>query len=239
MTALKEKVRMKREIKIVALSDTHGHHRAVNVPDGDVLVFAGDLMTCGRKFSEVRDFADWFNKQPHDNKILIAGNHDHFFEHSPATCIAQFQNVHYLNDSGINIRGWNFWGSPIQPWFCNWAFNRYRGPDIKKHWDKIPDNTDILITHGPPYGFGDYCNPMPKYNFAGDKVGCYDLLDAVKRVKPIAHYFGHIHGGRGIYIDHDIMNKEGYPVHFDNVSICNEAYEPEGSCHTLWLGERE
>ena len=71
---------MKEEIKIVAVSDTHGYHRDVDVPYGDVFIHAGDLMTCGYKFNEVKDFAQWFTSLPHPNKILVAGNHDRLFE---------------------------------------------------------------------------------------------------------------------------------------------------------------
>jgi Icc-related predicted phosphoesterase len=239
---------MKQEIKIVAFSDTHGHHRSVKVPYGDVLVFAGDLMTSGRKFSEVIDFGEWFMGQPHEHKILVAGNHDIMFEHSLSTCLAQFTkypgNFHYLQDSGVNICGWNFWGSPYQPWFCNWAFNKYRGPDIKQHWDKIPLDTDFLITHGPPIGYGDYCNPMPKYGFKGERVGCADLMDRIREVRPIACFFGHIHNGRGMYISTDqepdlLSREDGWPIALHNVSICNEEYQPDGNCHTAWYAERE
>lgn len=239
---------MKQALTIVVLSDTHGHHRTVQVPEGDVLVFAGDLMTCGRKFSEVRDFADWFMKQPHDHKVLVAGNHDLFFEHSLGTCLAQF-NQHlpdhpclftYLQDSWVNIRGWNFWGSPYTPWFNNWAFNKYRGPDIKRHWDMIPLDTDVLITHGPPFGVGDYCNPMPKFGFNGGNIGCQDLMDRVKDVKPTVHIFGHIHDSYGYYIgpEHQVTALDGVPVGFFNVSICNDQYEPIGKCTILDLHER-
>jgi len=241
---------MKRETKIVAFSDTHTYHRTVKVPDGDVLVFAGDLMSSGYRHEEVKDFADWFMSQPHDHKVLVAGNHDRMFESNLEYCLSKFTkrlgNFVYLQDSGINIRGWNFWGSPYQPEFCNWAFNKYRGPDIKQHWDKIPNDTDILITHGPPRGFGDQMGMLyGEGKWAAERVGCDDLLDAVKRVKPTAHFFGHIHNGRGIYLD-TTDNEKGISVvnpdlqtSFHNVAICSEAYEPDGACQTLWLGERE
>lgn len=115
--------------------------------------------------------------------------------------------------------GLKFWGSPIQPWFHDWAFNRWRGSltegSIKKHWDMIPDDTDVLITHGPPKGFGD----RP---FGREKpVGCDDLLAAVLRIKPKLHVFGHIHGGYGF----DVFNG----TIFLNASSVDEAYKPVNS----------
>lgn len=85
-------------------------------------------------------------------KIFIAGNHDFYFEDYSQQEIQEKlpENMYYLNDSGICIEGINIWGSPITPTFFNWAFNKDRGYDIIQHWQKIPDNTDILITHGPP-----------------------------------------------------------------------------------------
>ena len=246
---------MKEEIKIVAVSDTHGYHRDVDVPYGDVFIHAGDLMTCGYKFNEVKDFAQWFTSLPHPNKILVAGNHDRLFEGKDKNkCLLEFTNkpqqgnFHYLEDSGVSIKGWNFWGSPVQPWFFNWAFNRNRGDDIKKHWDKIPLNTDILITHGPPYGIGDQAIPHPlkrsdKFIIpASEHCGCEDLLDKVRQVNPELNIFGHIHGGRGMYpaTPQDQRDfKEGYKTHFDNVSFCDEQYNPTGNCHTHWFCARD
>lgn len=230
------------KLKIVALSDTHGHHREVTVPAGDVLVYAGDFMTCGRKFSEVVDFANWFIHQPHKHKVLIAGNHDIFMEHSEPTCLAQFHNqldynrfqFHYLRDSGCEIEGFKFWGSPYQPRFFNWAFNCDRGADIKRHWDLIPNDTDVLITHGPPDGILDQAWPdhavtdLQKYTerilSPSMHCGCEELRKAVDHISPKAHIFGHIHGSYG----HDKSLEYYAPkvTHFYNVSIVNEQYNP-------------
>jgi Icc-related predicted phosphoesterase len=120
------------------------------------------------------------------------------------------KGITYLNDSGCEIDGVKFWGSPITPWFHNWAFNRMRGAEIKEHWNLIPDNTNVLITHGPPYGFGD--RPFGKH----DRVGCEDLMSVVNRVKPKLHVFGHIHGSAG----EQFFNG----THFVNASVVNEIY---------------
>ena len=89
------------------------------------------------------------------------------------------------------IDGVKFYGSPWQPWFYDWAFNLERGPEIRAKWDLIPEDTDVLITHGPPYGIGDL-------TFQKDHAGCQDLLKAVERLKPRTHIFGHIHERYGI-----------------------------------------
>lgn len=100
-------------------------------------------------------------------------------------------NTYYLCDTGVTISGINFWGSPITPTFFNWAFNRDRGKEMSKHWSRIPKNTDILITHGPPFGILD----LSRY---GLNVSCEDLLKKVKSIKPKCHLFGHIHEAYGL-----------------------------------------
>ena len=82
------------------------------------------------------------------------------------------------------------WGSPWQPWFHDWAFNARRGPEIDAKWKLIPEGIDVLVTHGPPAGFGDMCDH-------GEAVGCADLLRHLGRIKPRLHLFGHIHEDRG------------------------------------------
>lgn len=202
-------------MRIVALSDTHAHHGRVTVPDGDVFVFAGDLMTCGRRWEEVVSFGQWFSSQPHQHKILVAGNHDRLFESRLGVCLSEFSNVTYLQDSRTEIEGVKFWGSPYQPEFYNWAFNVRRGQAIKKHWDLIPQDTDVLITHGPPYGILDQMAPGGQWGT--DHLGCEELSKQFARISPRVHIFGHIHGSYGVY-------KDG--ISFYNVAICDEEYRP-------------
>jgi Icc-related predicted phosphoesterase len=130
----------------------------------------------------------------------------------------EFPDIHYLNDSGVEIEGLKFWGSPVSPRFFNWAFNRDRGEEIKRHWDMIPKDTDVLITHGPPYGFCDEAYQQGS-NFT-EKVGCRDLLDATLRIAPALHLFGHIHysGGKSYEAPQSI---------YANVSVLNESYTVE------------
>ncbi len=179
--------------KIICISDTHGRHRKMNIPEGDILIHAGDLSPKGR-VKEIKDFNNWLKRLPHPHKIVIAGNHDFLFEEQPEEAQALLTHATYLEDSGTEIEGIKIWGSPITPWFFDWAFNRKRGEDIKQSWEKIPEDTDILITHGPPWGILDR-------TIHGQQVGCEELLTAVKRIKPRLHIFGHIHEEHGIVHD--------------------------------------
>lgn len=204
-------------MKIVAISDTHGKHRNLVLPEGDILIHAGDVSSMGKE-SEIKDFLNWFSKTDFTYKIMIAGNHDFYFEKigDNAKVLEELipANVIYLNDSVVEIENLGqktlrIWGSPIQPWFFNWAFNRNRGEDIKRHWDKIPQNTDMLITHGPAYGILDKTT-------RNESVGCEDLLEKVKEVKPIFHICGHIHEAYGY------IKQSG--TEFINASVLDENY---------------
>ena len=203
--------------RIVSISDTHGSHWDIKVPDGDILVHAGDLCSQG-KLVDVLDFLRWFNTHPHTHKIFIAGNHDWIFEQDPnfyRIVRMEFPKLTYLQDEGCEVEGLKFWGSPHQPRFYNWAFNKDRGEEIKRYWDMIPEGTDVLITHGPPYGI---CDEAYRVGFdITEHVGCKDLFDATLRIAPKLHIFGHIHySGQTQYV----APKTTYA----NVSMLNEAY---------------
>lgn len=158
-----------------------------------MIIHSGDISGKGR-VSEVEEFLVWFASLDYKYKIFIAGNHDFYFENKSQSSIQEFMpdGVYYLCDSGVEIEGIRIYGSPITPFFYNWAFNRHRGDDIKRYWDIIPNSTDILITHGPAYGILD-CTAR------GDNAGCEELLLAIKRTKPKYHLFGHIHEGYGVF----------------------------------------
>jgi Icc-related predicted phosphoesterase len=198
-------------MKIVAISDTHNRHQSLVLPKGDMLIHAGDVSSQGKQ-SQVEDFLKWFSKQDFKYKIFIAGNHDFFFERMPEDYIKLLipENVIYLNDSGVEIEGIKIWGSPVQPWFYDWAFNRQRGEDIKKHWDLIPLSTDILITHGPAKGILDK-------TIQNVETGCEDLLNKIKEIRPKYFIFGHIHEGYGM------VEKKG--TTFINASVLDVQYQ--------------
>ncbi len=192
-------------MKIVAISDTHCGHEELELPEGDVLVHAGDFSHRRNKES-VRGFLDWFEAQPHPRKILIAGNHDGLFETDPEWCAQYMEHMNssftYLQDSGCEIDGVKFWGSPWQPEFNNWHFNLPRGMALANKWARIPDDTDVLITHGPPLGIMDECAEWhPTFGLSRRSlihVGCKEMATALERVNPKIHIFGHIHEGAGV-----------------------------------------
>jgi Icc-related predicted phosphoesterase len=200
------------KLRVVCVSDTHGRHKALGeIPDGDVLVCAGDFTETG-SLQEVAEFSAWLKALPHKHKIVIAGNHDVTFE--PGTYIDNWDRFHktmqdptvakqtleasgcvYLEDSSFEVEGIKFFGTPHQPEFNNWAFNSKRGSECRTKWDQIPLDTDVLITHGPPLGHGDVLNKKKK-------AGCVDLLHSVQQVvRPSYHIFGHIHEGYGVTTD--------------------------------------
>jgi Icc-related predicted phosphoesterase len=197
-------------MRLVLLSDTHRMHDKIAIPDGDVLIHAGDFCGHGTP-NQARAFAKFFQSLPHRHKVVIAGNHDRCLESDPHLSAEIFPHCHYLRDSGVEINGLLFWGSPWQPWFLDWAFNLQRGPALKAKWDLIPTNTAVLITHGPPRGILDKTH-------SGENVGCDDLLAAVERIRPRLHVFGHIHEGYG--------QMSSGKTRFVNASICTLGYAP-------------
>ena len=225
-------------VRLVLVSDTHGHHlceahghkhASPSIPDGDVLIHAGDFTSTGRE-GEVRDFNTWLGALPHQTKIVIAGNHDLTFDlenypelwqrfhHSQqldaARIKASLSNCIYLEDEECIVQGGlRVYGSPWQPRFYDWAFNLDRGGPLLEKWQNVPgDGIDVLVTHGPPVGHGDECE-------SGARAGCVDLLREIQtRIKPKAHVFGHIHEGYGVTTDGQTL--------YMNASTCNFHYMP-------------
>lgn len=178
-----------RPLRLVLMSDTHSCEAAHPMPAGDAILHAGDLTDTGRA-KEIAAVDAFFAAQPIRQRIVVAGNHDFLFEKDPASARALMPSVTYLEDSGATLGDLEIWGSPWQPWFYDWAFNLERGAPLAEKWAAIPDEVDILITHGPPYGIGDRC-------FDGRRVGCRALRARVAALKPKLHVFGHIHEDRG------------------------------------------
>lgn len=197
-------------LRLVVLSDTHGLHGDLEVPPGDVLIHAGDLTRRG-DLEEVRAFDAFLAGLEHRHKLVIAGNHDFCFERRPAAARALLRHAVYLEDEAVEVAGVRFYGSPWQPWFYDWAFNLRRGPEIAAKWRLIPEDTDVLVTHGPPLGHGDR-------TARGDRAGCADLLERIRRVRPRYHLFGHIHEAYGSSADETTT--------YVNASTCDLAYRP-------------
>lgn len=202
--------------RIVCLSDTHNCHEQIVVPDGDILIHAGDSTVRGTA-DEIFNFAKWFSNLPHKYKIFIAGNHDFFFEDDELdkqTIDFFFPNCFYLQDSFVEVENLKIYGSPWQPRFFDWAFNLNRGAELAAKWELIPNDTDVLITHGPPNGILD---EVPR-KYSIENAGCEDLRKRVEEIKPKLHIFGHIHCGYG--------QTEKFGVKFVNAANCDESYEP-------------
>src|SRR5208282_2016499 len=204
-------------MKIVLVSDTHGLHSKMRhpVPDGDVLVHAGDFTNVGSP-DDCAQFDKWLGSLPHPHKIVIAGNHERGWDRMSLD-FKHFTNAHYLEDSSINIAGVNFYGSPWTPTFgTGWAFNADRGNHIRGKWGMIPDAglVDVLITHGPPMGILDKSAPI----YGSQSVGCEDLAKQVTISVPKIHVFGHIHNGYG-------QKRIGQTLYV-NAAICDEDYRP-------------
>ncbi len=208
-------------MKFVIISDSHGQQDKLNLPKGDVIIHAGDISQRGGE-NEVIDFLNWFTDLDFKYKIFIAGNHDFYFERTPEEEIKKIipDNVIYLCDSGTTIENIKIWGSPITPWFFNWAFNRHRGDQIARHWDLIPSDIDILITHGPVFCKLDKTND-------GQNAGCKDLLEKVRELKPKFHICGHIHEAYG--------QTTSSMTNYINASVLDENYILKNSAITFDL----
>lgn len=167
-------------------------HENVEIADGDILIFAGDMSVC-RTVQDVAGFNAFLKDLPHVHKIVVGGNHDHLLASSPDLGQALLQDAVYIQDSAIIIDGITIYGSPWQPTFntraCD-AFALPRGEAIRKKWEMIPEDTDILITHSPPCGIMD--------EDGGISHGCSDLLERVQLIQPRFHIFGHIHNHNGM-----------------------------------------
>jgi Icc-related predicted phosphoesterase len=199
-------------MKILLISDTHTKHNDFNTlafPKADVLIHAGDFTNIGHA-EDVFEFDRWLGTLSFKHKIVIAGNHDFGFQRKPDIFRSYITNAVYLEDSYITIKGYKFYGTPWNLRFNNWAFNVDQN-GIEKFWDKIPLDTDILITHQPPFYFGDMPTPHSTH------LGCAKLLARVVEVKPYVHVYGHIHGGYGITDNDDTI--------FVNASSLNEQYQ--------------
>ena len=170
------------------------------MPAGDVFVHCGDWCKDFGSAEEMKEFADWVESLPYDVKIVIAGNHDFPAQDNDARCKANFNSrgIFYLKDSGVKIKDRLFWGSPWQPEFGGLAFNLPRGGRLWDKWRRIPLQTEVLITHGPPFGILDNARWPGDLLGQDESVGCKQLLRRVNQVRPLVHAFGHIHVSAGV-----------------------------------------
>lgn len=186
-------------MKILHLSDTHGcHHRLKDLHEADILVHSGDFTMNGSE-QEVIDFLNWFCDLDYPHKILICGNHDDCLY--GATINGLDNNVHYLCNSGIELYGLRFYGVPM--FMADCITERQ-----SLNYAKIPIDTDVLITHAPPFGILDFDDSI--------NYGSEELLSCLNAVKPRMHLFGHIHAQHGMMVHNGII--------FSNGAIMNADY---------------
>ena len=198
-------------MKLIFISDTHDLELKEPISSGNVLVHSGNI--CGEDSPNVvKRFNEWMESLPHSHKIVIAGNHELIFERETDLARSLMTNVTYLEDEEVVIDGIKFYGSPWQPWFYDWAFNLPKGELLRKKWNLIPEDTDILITHGPPYSI------LNRNDWGNEQKGCEELLKRVMEIKLKVHAFGHIH--------EDYGSKKVDKTLFVNASICTVYYEP-------------
>lgn len=209
-------------MRILCISDTHCLHapytELIQSINADVLIHAGDVTSIGVP-GQLKLFMDWYQQFEHiPHKIFIGGNHDfclQFQNTYTENLLTQYPTLTLLQNSGVVIGGFSFWGSPYSPAFGNWAFMFQRGEQAKELWKNIPEKTDVLITHGPPYAMLDRVirNTEPQ--------GCEELAFRVRQIKPRLHVFGHIHESYG-----EGGNLTVGSTQFVNASLLNEQYQP-------------
>lgn len=218
-------------MRVVCISDTHEKHRELGeLPEGDLLIHAGDVSMIGawdaRGAEACADFVRWFEEQPHRWKVVIPGNHDfHWVDWQRPKAHDLGVRTFLLIDEWVVVDSPEYeikiYGSPWTPRFGHWAF--MEGPEIRERWDAIPEDTDILITHGPPYRLMD--QPW------GDRehVGCVHLANRVENIHPRLHVFGHIHGSYG-RVDREEIKMSGVIRRTSvNASVVGEDYRVQNA----------
>jgi predicted phosphodiesterase len=219
--------------------------RHIAVPPGDVFIHSGDLTFRGT-LDEVRSELQWIDSLSHQYKLVVAGNHDMYFDASipdghrfrswridrPVSVealLAEFPSVVYLQDAAATIQGVKFYGSPWTPWFMDWAFN-FPETDLQNHytaaakWRGIPDDTDVLVTHGPPYGILDTVDQCSTWE--DNRKGCKALYQRIGQLDHLKlHVFGHLHRGYGM-ATHYLHGEDYNETIFVNAAINTIHYDP-------------
>lgn len=199
-------------LRIACISDTHDVYYP-EIPEVDAIIHAGDITLSGSPDETMR-FLRWFEGLPIKHKLFIGGNHDRFLEQYGAALMDDYKSIHMLWDSSYDLESYKVWGSPTSAAYGRIrAFAKEREAIFdEKYWDRIPDDADIVVTHGPAHGcldsstrYGEYLGDIPLYKTLSQKAPRY-------------HICGHIHGGHGK------MSIEG--TTFINAAVLNEAYLP-------------
>jgi|CZKL01.1.fsa_nt_gi predicted phosphohydrolase len=177
-------------MRVVCISDTHELHRELTVPPGDLLIHAGDFTFFGKGKRAIVDFNAWLGELPHPSKVITCGNHEFALEADP-NLRKLITNATLLLNESVIVGPAKIWGSPLTQHYGG-AFGRSNAVDRVRAYSSVPSDADIIITHGPPFGLLDLTEEYP--GPSGDR----ELRDAILRVKPVLHVFGHAHGGYGV-----------------------------------------
>jgi len=209
-------------MRLVCISDTHSlHDRMPPIPQGDLLIHAGDCTGSGL-LPQIHEFARWMGAQSHPHKILVAGNHDFCFDKKLrgsnmsawAREFCEQNGITYLRGESVSIQGINFFGFPWQPIFRHMAFNA-RAAELRGRLRIVPDDTHVLVSHGPAYGVLDFIPNEDRH------VGCQALAKRIEQLPNlVAHICGHIHEGHGFF------ERKTDGIKFVNASICTDRYKP-------------
>ena len=231
-------------------SDLHGFFPKTQ--GGDLLIVAGDL-TAKDDFQGYFKFYAWLHQQKYKHYIFIAGNHDGLIENGVALT-NELANTTYLEDSGMDYqhtwtdergllvgKNYKIWGSPWTLWFpeINPRCSSFTGAeeDLAKKFELIPEDTDILITHSPPYGIMDYSLEVTKWGTRATHCGSLALMQKARSLPNLKLFvFGHIHECYGALTPEGIQEcEERYPrkkptcksmPYIVNASHVDENYEP-------------
>jgi len=211
-------------MKIWFISDTHNHHDLLTIPDVDMVIHGGDVTSSkdpNNNAIELANFIDWYKSINIKHKIFIAGNHDVTLERNLSS--VDLTGLIYLENSLVEIEGIKIYGSPITPEFGHdWAFNVPR-IDIMTKWEKIPIDTTILVTHGPPKGILDLTQYDSRDTADGKQFfqcGCESLLQTVRKIQPMYHIFGHIHTEKNCP-NSGMLKIQNCDTTFVNAAVCD------------------
>lgn len=233
------------QIKIVLISDTHTKTEGFTIPECDLLIHAGDPTYQGKK-NESLDFLEWFNSLDQaTEKIYVAGNHEVRWDRAKQSdaqleewlmeARAKYGRIRYLEHESIKLFGLNIFGSPYTPDFFPeyWAFNLPRGERLKATWAQIPNDTNILISHGPAKGWLDW---VPEGDgsgrYPGGHVGCADLRARIFQLYDLKLFVcGHLHDQYGS-LDIPMRDRD---LKYFNASILDDQYEVAHQPHVITL----
>jgi len=203
-----DRPRPTNSLRFVCISDTFGAHTSLTgkMPHGDVLVHTGNFTESSLP-QEISSFNAWLSTMPHKHKIVVAGSRDAIFDaeaypytwrragHPTCYHISETKSLltacTYLEHTSTTVEGMKIFGSPYNCNAFSFAFHALRGAPMKKLWEKIPSDTDVLLTHTAPLGHGDLC-------VDGRREGCANLLDWVESYRPLLHIFGGVREGAGL-----------------------------------------